>query len=91
MDLLEQYRKEHPEAFRPRETQPELGEHEYGFLIKFVVRLPGGVSVARARTILLGAGGVFLVAGAVIFLLYGGDQRPQPTEADLRRTPPLVQ
>jgi len=91
MDLLEQYRKEHPEAFRPRETRAEFGAHEYGFLIKFAIRLPGGGNVARARTILLGAGGVFLLVGAVIFLLYGGDQRPGPTETDLRRTPPLAQ
>lgn len=91
MDLLEQYRKEHPEAFRPRETQSELGAQEYGFLIKFVIRLPGGGTLARARTILLAAGSLFLVAGAVIFLLYGGDERPQPSEADLRRTPPLGQ
>ena len=87
MDLLEQYKQQHPEAFRPRENTG-LGADEYGFLIKLAIRLPGGFvqNAKQATRVLLGAAGLVFVVAIVLFLRSGGSNLP-PEEEILRDTP----
>ena len=87
MDLLEQYKQQHPEAFRPRENTG-LGADEYGFLIKLAIRLPGGFvqNAKQASRVLLGAAGIALVI-TVLLLLRGSGQELPSEEEILRNTP----
>ncbi len=87
MDLLEQYKQQHPEAFRPRENTG-LGADEYGFLIKLAIRLPGGFvqNAKQASRVLLGAAGIAL-AITVLLLLRGSGQELPSEEEILRNTP----
>lgn len=62
MDLLEQYKQQHPEAFREKpQWQPSS---EYGFLIRLVMRLLG-VRVRDTRM----ASYVLLIAGVAVFVV----------------------
>ena len=86
MDILEKYKGEHPEAFRPREN-PGLAEDEYGFLIKLAIRMPGGFvqNARQANRMLLAAAGIaFAVA---IFLFFRGGSDLPPYKEILRDTP----
>lgn len=74
MDLLEQYKQQYPEKFRPKEREPELGQGEYGFIIRFVIHLPGGMvrNAKEASYILLGAAGVSILLTLIIFFWGSG-------------------
>ena len=74
MGLLENYQQQHPEAFRPKEREPELGEGEYGFIVRFVIHLPGGLirNAKQASYVLLGAAGVIGLISLAIFFWPGG-------------------
>ncbi len=83
MGLLENYQQQHPEAFRPKEREPELGEGEYGFIVRFVIHLPGGLirNAKQASYVLLGAAGVILVLTLAIFFMGNSNNvaSPPPT------------
>jgi len=69
MDLLSQYKQDHPEALRP--TPQWEPPKEYGFFIRLVMRLSGGRirEINQASYILLGAAALVLVVS--IFLYFG--------------------
>ncbi len=79
MGLLENYQQQHPEAFRPKEREPdELVEGEYGFIVRFVIHLPGGIirNAKEASYALLGAAGVVVLLTLVISFWGSGDGIP---------------
>ena len=90
MDLLEQYKTQHPEAFRPARMAAMRDSGEYGFIIKFVIRMPGGVvrDARSAKRVLLGASGVLLALALVVFFAGSGSSRPQIDEDNFTLTPP---
>jgi len=62
MDILAQYQKEHPEM--KRAVEPYGIADEYGWIVRFVIKLSGGrIRSARHATWVLG-GIVVLVLGA---------------------------
>lgn len=68
MDLLSQYRKDHPEVFQPgSQWQPPK---EYGFFIRLVMRLSGGRirDVNTASYALLGAAVLIFVAALAVII-----------------------
>ena len=89
MGLLENYQQQHPEAFRPKEREPELGEGEYGFIVRFVIHLPGGLirNAKQASYVLLGAAGVAIVLTLIVLFWGSGGSRaafsPKGYEAPL--------
>lgn len=89
MDILEQYKSQHPEAFRPQ-AAPSAGAEEYGFIIKLVLRMPGGAvrSPKQANKILLGAAGAVFVTALILFLWRGGSGLPP--DAEIRRDTPTA-
>ena len=78
MDLLEQYKLQNPEAFRPKDRESELGRGEYGFIVRFVIHLPGGMvrNAKEASYILLGAAGVLIVL-TLIVSFWGSGSAPK--------------
>ena len=89
MGLLDQYQQQYPEKFRPKEREPELGEDEYGFIVRFVIHLPGGMirNTQQASRVLLGVAGAALFLTLVVFFWgSSGPKIPSAQEA-LRDTP----
>lgn len=89
MDILEQYKLQNPKAFRPKEREPELGEGEYGFIVRFVIHLPGGMvrNAKEASYVLLGAAGVAIFFALVIFFWGGSGPKIPSAQEALRDTP----
>lgn len=89
MDLLEQYKLQNPEAFRSKEREPELGEGDYGFIVRFVIHLPGGMvrNAKEASYVLLGAAGVSILLTLIIFFWSGSGQKIPSAQEALRDTP----
>lgn len=89
MGLLENYQQQHPEAFRPKEREPELGEGEYGFIVRFVIHLPGGIvrNAKEASYVLLGAAGVSILLTLIIFFWGGSGPKVPSAQEALRDTP----
>ena len=77
MGLLENYREQHPEAFRdkPKWESPR----EYGFFIRLVMRLSAGRihDVNTASYVLLGAA-VFIMIVAVVVIFSSFNLLPPP-------------
>lgn len=71
MDLLEQYKTEHPEAFRQVPAYAPSVEH--GFFIRLVIRLAGGkIRSARTAQYVLGAtAGIALLVATTWWVLGG--------------------
>lgn len=70
MGLLEEYQRQHPAAFASQQQQQDrLGSGEYGFLIKFVIRLSGGLvqNARQANRVLLVAAVVFVFAAVSLY------------------------
>jgi len=78
VDILQQYEKEHPGAFRqaPSWEPPQ----EYGFFIRWVMKLSGGRirDVRSASYILLGFAALAIVVSLVLFFknIYGPSKPP---------------
>ncbi len=89
MDLLEQYKLQNPEAFRPKDRESELGQGEYGFIIRFVIHLPGGMvrNAKEAGYVLLGAAGVAVFLTLIIFFWGSGGPKVPSAQETLRDTP----
>jgi|GEM_PF-1562223 hypothetical protein len=70
MGLLEQYQQQYPEAFRPRDHEQEAGGDEYGFIVRLVIHLPGGVvrNARQANRFLLITACIFLLLTVVVYL-----------------------
>ena len=88
MDILEKYKGEHPEAFRPREN-PGLASDEYGFLIKLAIRMPGGFvrNARQASRVLLGAAVLLIVVSLSVFF-WRGSGPELPSEGEIVRDTP---
>lgn len=70
MDLLSQYKQDHPEAFRKAEAFQPSGE--YGSLVRFVMRASGGrIREARGASIvlLIAAAAMAALAISIFFLI----------------------
>ena len=69
MDLLSQYRQEHPESFQ--EKQAWTPPRDYGFFIRLAMRLSGG----RIRDVNTASYALAIVAGVILivslFLFFG--------------------
>ncbi|MFY9462859.1 MAG: hypothetical protein WAP52_01595 [Candidatus Sungiibacteriota bacterium] len=91
MGLLENYQQQYPEAFRPKAREPELGEGEYGFIVRFVIHLPGGMvrNAKEASYVLLGAVGVIIVLTLVVFFWGGSGPKIPSAQEALRDTPTM--
>lgn len=71
MDLLEQYKQQHPEAFREQKPRPlidKYGRTDTG-MIAFVMRLSGG-RIRDAKTASYTLLMVAIVIGLISFLLF---------------------
>ncbi len=84
MDILSQYKEQHPEAFKEKpQWQPPS---EYGFFIRLVMRLSGGrIREARQASLaLVIAAGVVFVASIGIFIYsFSGSRVPQNPVRDI--------
>jgi len=74
MDLLSQYKQEHPEAFQEKKPSPLTDAYgrEYAGMVAFVMRASGGrIKDARqAHTVLfVGIISAFAIAGTVLFFV----------------------
>ena len=71
MDLLSQYKQQHPEAFREQKQMPMADEYgrEYSGMIAFVMRVSGGKikDIKQAMYILLA---VATIIGLLSFVLF---------------------
>lgn len=77
MDLLEQYKQEHPEAFREKPVYEP--PKEYGFFIRLVMRLSGGKirDLNQAARVLLIAGiAVFAISIGIFVYNFSGSGTP---------------
>ena len=85
MDILEQYKKQFPEANKPApQFQPS---NEYGFLINLVMRLSKGriTDANQASYILAGSAGLLFVIAIIMGIkAFSGNQRI-PTKEEYRR------
>lgn len=89
MDLLEQYKQQHPEVSQraPAWSPPR----EYGFFIRFVMRISGGKirDVNRASYVLATAGAAILLVSILIFIYgfsgSGTASTPVPLNVDQRQ------
>jgi len=84
MDLLSQYKQQHPEAFREQKKKSPVTD-EYGRvytgMIALVMRLSGGRirDVRRANMILFGSTFAILILSGIIFFTQGDKEiRPPP-------------
>ena len=71
MGILEQYKKQFPEANQPTpQWQPAS---EYGFFVKLVTKLSGGriQDETKANYVLLGAAGIIFLVAILIFVFSG--------------------
>lgn len=77
MDLLEQYKQQHPEAFKEKpKWQPPS---EYGFFIRLVMRLSGGrIREVREATYVLLGGAIVMAVVAIIVLIVTFSSSPTP-------------
>jgi len=86
MDLLSQYKQEHPEAFREQRQSPVADEYgrAYTGMTAWVIRISGGrIRDARqATTVLLIVTVVIAAVAAYIFIsaIGGGANAPLPYE-----------
>lgn len=80
MDLLEQYKTDHPEAFRELPRQ-QVADGQ-SFLIRMVMTLSGGMvrDVRQAQYVLLGIAIICALVGAVLF--FNLVRGPQPLSPD---------
>ena len=73
MDLLSQYKKEHPEAFQEKPALPMTDEYgrEYATMVRWVIQLSGGrIRDARqASYALLGATILIFLAALTMFFM----------------------
>ena len=90
MDILEQYKKEHPKTFKPTATQPVTDPYgrEYGAMVRLAMGLSGGRlrTVQQANYALLAFAGVVLLVSLFFFFRSGGPALPSSQEI-LRDTP----
>lgn len=82
MDLLSQYKQEHPEAFRT-EKRPQMADaygREYTGMIALVMRMSDGrIKDARQASVALFVISAIIVASTlIIFFLPGGVQNALP-------------
>jgi len=90
MDLLEQYKQQHPEAFRkqkPARMADEYGR-EYTGMVAFVMRLSGGRirTAQQASMALIAFAAMMLVISLFFFFRNGGPSLPS-VQQTLRDTP----
>ncbi len=89
MDLLEQYKQQHPEVLQPASTWSP--PREYGFFIRLVMRLSGGKirDINQASYVLAIAGAVIVVISTAIFIYdfsgSGTVSSPVPHNIDQRQ------
>lgn len=82
MDLLEQYRQEHPEAFREQGPAPAADPYgrTYTGMVAFVMRLSGGrirdINTA-SYALAIGAAAIFIIALLFYFGLPGFSSSPK--------------
>lgn len=96
MDLLSQYKQDHPEAFQERKPAPMTDEYgrTYTGMIALVMRLSGGrIKDARqASYMLFGMIGVFMLMTVIVLLIFNtahsGKSSPQEVEQLMREAPP---
>ncbi|MEK7099415.1 MAG: hypothetical protein AAB916_02765 [Patescibacteria group bacterium] len=76
MDLLEQYKSDHPEAFR--EKPREAIAVDQPLLIRLVMQWSGGMvrDVRQAQYVLLGVAAVAVLAAAILFFNFLRGPRP---------------
>ncbi len=90
MDLLEQYKQQRPEAFKPVVPQPATDPYgrEYGAMVRLVMRMSGGrIRDARqASYVLIAVAAVFLTVSLFFFFRGSGPSLPSAQEI-LRDTP----
>jgi len=72
MDLLEQYKQQRPEAFKPSVAAQSTTDHygrEYGAMVRLVIRLSGGAirDARQASYVLLAVAIVFGIATLLFF------------------------
>ena len=80
MDLLSQYKKDHPEAFQEQKQAPMTDEYGrvYTGMIAWVMCLSGGrIRDARTATyVLMAAAGIIFVVSLFLFFRGGGTALP---------------
>ena len=83
MDLLSQYKQEHPESFEEKQTWTP--PNEYGFFIRLVMRASGGKirDVNTASRILLGAVVIMILVAFMLSFWGSGGSVPPPPPAPL--------
>jgi len=74
MDLLQQYKEQHPGAFREQKWEPPEGYERYGFFIRLVMRLSGGRirDVRSASYVLIGFVALAIIVSLLLFFSGGG-------------------
>ena len=83
MDLLSQYKQDHPEEFREKpQWEPP---REYGFFIRMVMKMSGGRirKVNKADFVLAIGAAVAFVLSLILFFAGSGTNVPLPGPAPL--------
>ena len=90
MDILSQYKQEHPETFQEKKLPRMTDEYgrEYTGMVAFVIRLSGGrIRDARTASFALAiVAGIIVLATFYLFIsaLRGGSSAPLPYEQTYR-------
>ncbi len=86
MDILSQYKQDHPEAFREKKSAPATDEYgrEYRGMIAFIIRLSGGrIKDARQASYMLLFGAGLIVLIALLFYFWGSSGTIKQPASDL--------
>ncbi len=82
MDLLSQYKQDHPEAFQEKKAVPMADEygHAYPRMVRMVMRLSGGriTNIHQAIYALVIVAAVVFVVSLTVFFWGSGGNTPQP-------------
>lgn len=82
MDILSQYKQDHPEAFQEKKPPRMTDDYgrEYSGMVAFVIRLSGGRirDVRQATFALVAASAIIAVSALIIFLWPSGAQNALP-------------